>query len=113
MIDANGKILLQTLWAGDTQTIQNEINHIVNDATVRYKLSQRMFAPFFRGAGFMHDTLILAGNRSYKELMYGAPPIWALSRLASLLTFLPKENRGSIAALLVLVISVSLFSFVQ
>jgi hypothetical protein len=108
LIDSSGKILLQTLWAGDAKTIQNEINQIVHSSTVRYKLSQSMFFPFFQGAGFMNDTLNLAGKRSYRELMYGAPPIWILSKSASMLSFLPMKDRGWVSALLILIFAISL-----
>lgn len=94
LIDAEGNILLQSLWAGDTKTIQNAVEQIANHSPIKHKLSEVMFLPFFRGAGFMHDTLNLAGKRSYQELLYGAPPIWILSRLAALLTFIPRQKRG-------------------
>ncbi len=102
LMNANGKILLQSLWAGDTKIIRDAINQVVDGAPVKNKLSQKMFLPFFRGAGFMHDTLKLAGDRSYKELMYGAPPIWVLSRIASLFGFIPQQIRGGVSAILLL-----------
>jgi len=100
LMNANGKILLQSLWAGDKKIMRDAINQVVDGAIVKNKLSEKMFFPFFRGAGFMHDTLKLAGDRSYKELMLGAPPIWVLSRLASLFGFIPKQKRGGVSAIL-------------
>ncbi|MFZ2452382.1 MAG: deiodinase-like protein [Methylovulum miyakonense] len=112
LIDAEGNILLQSLWAGDAKTIQNAVEHIANHSPIKHKLSEVMFLPFIRGAGFMHDTLTLAGKRSYQELLYGAPPIWMLSRLAALFTFMPRQKRGGMAAvLLISVFSLAIYGF--
>ncbi|MDD5277132.1 MAG: redoxin domain-containing protein [Methylovulum sp.] len=102
IMDAEGKILLQSLWAGDIKTIQNAVEQITNHSPIKDKLSEVMFLPFVRGAGFMHDTLSLAGKRAYKELLYGAPPIWVISRLATLFTFIPRPKRGGLAAVLLI-----------
>ncbi len=107
IIDAAGNILFQSLWAGDTKSIQDAVEQLANHLAVKRKLSESMLLPFFRGAGFMHDTLNLAGKRSYKELLYGAPPVWILSRLASLFTFMPRQKRGGTSAALL----ISVFAF--
>lgn len=101
IIDATGNILFQSLWAGDIKSIQDAVEQLANHLAVR-RNSESMLLPFFRGAGFMHDTLSLAGKRSYKELLYGAPPVWVLSRLASLFTFMPRQKRGGMSAVLLL-----------
>ncbi|MEZ0153053.1 MAG: hypothetical protein AB9Q18_12340 [Candidatus Reddybacter sp.] len=102
LIGVNGKILLQSLWAGDKKILGDAIYKAVDGGSLSNTFSQSMLLPFFRGAGFMHETLKLAGDRSYKELMFGAPPIWLLSRLTSLFGFVPKKNRGGVSVMLLL-----------
>lgn len=86
LLDCHGNILSQSLWAGDGEYLEDVVTRVSLDEDVTERVSQCMFVPFMRGAGYMQDTLKFAGDRSYSELALGAPPIELLLKTASLFT---------------------------
>lgn len=104
IIDPNGEVLFQALWAGDIDAIDTAAEQIAKGKRPGKKMSQHMFVPFIRGAGYMHETLNLAGKRAYHELRRGAPPVWLLSRTAGLFSFMPQRFRGVAAMIAWLVL---------
>ncbi|MCC5797448.1 MAG: hypothetical protein JJU48_09020 [Methylophaga sp.] len=115
IIDQQGQILFMSLWAGDNKAVITAIDQLEdgqNDSAV--SVSECMVMPFLRGAAFMHDTLQQAGKRADRELMRGAPPIWLLSRAASVLKFVPHKQRGIVVMfvlLTLLIVLVAIFIF--
>ncbi|MFC1749237.1 TlpA family protein disulfide reductase [Pseudomonadota bacterium] len=104
LIGADGAILFQSLWAGDNAALEQAVRQTVQGDPISKPISQKMMAPFLRGAGFMHEALNHAGKRAYRELAWGAPPIALLSKTASLFGFLSKNSRGLAAMVLLIVI---------
>ena len=99
LIGERGEILFQSLWVSDTPTLERAVTELAEGKPISKKVSERMFTPFLRGAGYMHDTFRLAGDRSYRELAFGAPPIALLAKTASFWSVLPKKYRGLAAVL--------------
>lgn len=104
LINQNGEILFQSLWAGDASAIKRALSQISNNSPVTAPMSQKMMGPFLRGAGYMDEALNTAGRGAYKELILGAPPIAILSKLASLFSFLPQRFRGYATSFILLAI---------
>jgi Iodothyronine deiodinase len=97
IINRQGEILFQALWSGDVEAVKQALSDIASGKTPEQKLSERMLSPFLRGAGYMHQILNKAGKRAYRELLFGAPPVWLLSRTAAALSMFSPERRGVIA----------------
>lgn len=111
LIGAEGEILFQSLWAGDTAALEHALQQTSEGRSVTTHISQKMLAPFLLGAGFMHNVLKHAGTGAYKELSLGAPPIALLSKTASWFAFLPKQHRGIAAASALLLVTAGLGFF--
>lgn len=94
LINNQGVILFQTLWAGDNKSLKNALNQVNNTSEITQTISQKIMLPFIRSAGYMDEILNLAGAGAYKELLIGAPPVALLSKTASFFTFLPRSIRG-------------------
>ena len=94
LINKEGVILFQSLWAGDNKTIKTVIAGIANNSFISASISQKMMGPFMRSAGYMDEALKIGGQRAYRELALGAPPIALLSKVSNLFQFLPKPIRG-------------------
>lgn len=104
IIGTNGDILFQSLWAGDMTAAGRAFEAIVSGKPPASAVSEKMLAPFLRGAGYIHDTLKLAGRQANRELMLGAPPVWLLSRTAATLKPVSRERRGWLALILILLV---------
>jgi peroxiredoxin len=102
LINHEGLILFQSLWAGDGTAVKRALAEVANTDSISGSISQRMMGPLMRGAGFMDETLRLAGSGAYRELLLGVAPMALLAKLASLNRFLPKHIRGYGALLLLL-----------
>lgn len=115
IIDPQGQVLFMALWAGDNKAVVKAIEQLEDGQSPSdVSVSERMLMPFLRGAAFMHETLQQAGRRADRELMRGAPPIWLLSRAASVLKFVPHKQRGIVAMvvlLTLLIVLVAIFIF--
>ena len=104
LINSEGVILFQSLWAGDGVAVKRAIAQLANDVSITTPISQKMMSPFLRGVGFIDEILKLAGPRAYDELLRGAPPIAILSKLSSFYGFLPKHVRGYAAIFVLLLV---------
>jgi Iodothyronine deiodinase len=112
LINSEGSILFQSLWAGDDTAVKRAMAQLSNDVSITTPISQKMMSPFLRGVGFMDEILKLAGPRAYHELFLGAPPIAILSKLSSFYGFLPKHVRGyAVIFILLLIVSIGATGF--
>jgi hypothetical protein len=111
LVDTEGNILFQSLWSGDLPTIRQAFEQMKKGALKQKTISQKMLMPFLRGAGYMHDVLNQAGKKAYRELMWGAPPVWLLSKTAGILGFIKPAYRGWVAFLLMSVAAIAVISF--
>ncbi|MCX4186512.1 hypothetical protein [Methylophaga sp. OBS4] len=105
IISADGDILFQSLWSGDFDAVRQALIDIAAGRPPQRTVSQKMLMPFLRGAGYMHQTLNLAGKRAYRELLLGAPPIWLLSRIAGALSMVSQSKRGLVAMAIMIFIA--------
>ncbi|MDF1588185.1 MAG: hypothetical protein P1P93_03390 [Gammaproteobacteria bacterium] len=104
MVDSQGMILFQSLWSGDLSAITNALEQVKKGELKQKTISQKMVMPFLHGAGYMHSVLNQAGKSAYRELMWGAPPIWLLSKTAGKLGFIKPWYRGMVAFLMMIVV---------
>ncbi|MCL5974269.1 MAG: hypothetical protein M1270_00265 [Gammaproteobacteria bacterium] len=102
ILDTDGSPLFQSLWSGDLPGIKQAFEQIKKGDLKQKTISQKMLMPFLYGAGYMHGVLNQAGKKSYRELMWGAPPVWLLSKTAGMLRFIKPSYRGMVAMLLML-----------
>lgn len=108
IVDGNGSVLFQSLWSGDFVVVEQALNSIADGLTPPKRISERMMSPFMRGAGYIHQTLKQAGKRAGRELMFGAPPIWLLSRTAASFTMITPAKRGTLAMGVLLMITAAI-----
>ena len=102
LINKQGQILFQSLWAGDSGPLKAALSQIKKNKLVTKSISQKILGPFIRSAGYMDEALKVAGSGAYSELALGAPPIALLSKLSSVFQFLPKPIRGYAAMIIML-----------
>lgn len=102
ILDTDGNLLFQSLWSGDLPAIKQAFEQLKKGELKQKTISQKMLMPFLQGAGYMHGVLNQAGKKAYRELMWGAPPVWLLSKTAGMLGFIKPPYRGMVAMLLML-----------
>ncbi len=101
-----GRILFRSLWAGDVGSLRRALQEITTGRTPVKKQSTRTFAPLMRGLGFFHETLAKAGPQATRDMVFAAPPMSLLGRLAKVFQGLKPEHRG-LSALLTVVATIS------
>ena len=94
LINNEGKILFQSLWAGDAYSLKKTLLQVTKESSIKTPISQKMMGPFIRSAGYMDEIPKLARSGAYRELALGAPPVALLSKTAGFFAFLPKSFRG-------------------
>lgn len=102
LIDTNGRLCFQSLFASDARAIEEAVNAMSTGMPIEKSQSQRMLLPMLGAAGYMDETFEFAGPRAQREMMKSAFPIYLWSRLSSLFFFLPKRHRGMFGLLTML-----------
>lgn len=102
LINNQGQILFQSLWAGDSGPLKIALSQVEKNKLVTKSISQNMMGPFIRSGGFMEEALKVAGRGAYRELVLGAPPIALFSKVSSFFGYLPKRFRGYAAMLIMI-----------
>lgn len=105
VIDPTGRILFRSLWAGDVKSLRHALQEVTTGRTPIKKQSTHTFGPLMRGIGFFYETLGKAGPQARRDMIFAAPPITLLGRLAKVFCRLKLEHRG-VAAFARVVLSI-------
>ncbi len=99
LIDVDGIIAFRALWAGDEAGLRRALASASRGEAPIKRQSRALFGPLARGMGYFQQVLGRAGPQAQRDMLWAAPPILLVGRLAALFGPLPLERRG-LAALL-------------
>ena len=100
LIDASGKIVFRSLWAGDTIAVEQAVGQLVRGEGLTKTESQKMVGPVVRSGGYISEVLETGGKAAVRDAWLAAPPMILLGKFSSLFTFVSKSRRGPLAAAL-------------
>ena len=100
LIDASGKIVFRSLWAGDTTAVEQAVGQLVRGEDLTKTESQKMVGPVVRSGGYIKGVLKTGGKAAVRDAWLAAPPMILLGQFSSLFTFVSKSRRGPLAAAL-------------
>ena len=100
LVNSNGKIAFRSLWAGDTASVERAVEQLVRGEDLTRTESQKMVGPVVRSGGYITEVLKTGGKAAVRDAFLAAPPMILLGQFSSLLTFVSKSRRGTIAAAL-------------
>ena len=94
VVDPTGRILFRSLWAGDVKSLRLALQEVTAGRAPIKKQSTRTFGPLMRGIGYFYETLGKAGPQAKRDMVFAAPPIAMLGRIAAVFKRLGPEHRG-------------------
>ena len=100
LVNSNGKIAFRSLWAGDTASVERAVGQLVLGEDMTRTESQKFVGPVVRSGGYITEVLKTGGKAAVRDAWLAAPPMILLGQFSSLLTFVSKSRRGTIAAAL-------------
>lgn len=104
LMDKNGKIAFRTLFAGDDTALEQALLSVSKGHPTPNKESRAMLKPMLRAIGFIDSILKEAGPQAQRDMLRVAPPLILTAKIADLLQFLPKSQRGAAAFTMIAVI---------
>ncbi len=101
LMDTDGRIAFRSLWASDSRALGDALKSVAAGQRPGKTQSAAMLAPMARGIGHFHEVLTQAGPRAGREMLFAAPPIAVMGRIAGLFRRLAPHKRGAAAILTV------------
>lgn len=93
LIGADGTVLFRSLWSNHEWTLREAVATVAAGGTPMEEREPRLM-PMLAGVGEMYRILELAGEDAKRDVLYGAPPIYLLARIAHMLPLAGPLNRG-------------------
>lgn len=93
IVGRDGTVLYRTLWSNHEWTLREGLAVVAAGGRPFEQRAPRIM-PMAAGIGEMYRILELAGNDAKRDVLYQAPPVYILARLASLLPFGGPIRRG-------------------
>lgn len=97
IVGRDGTVLYRTLWSNHEWTLREGLAVVAAGGRPLEQREPRVM-PMAAGIGEMYRILELAGDDAKRDVLYQAPPVYILARLASLLPFDSPIRRGLGAA---------------
>ena len=108
LISPAGKIVFGAQWANETEAIDNALAAVASGQAPRQPAVTRTFHAMTWMIGHMSPVLKAAGKGASFDTWSVVPPLGAMMALSNLFFFLPREQRGLPAMLLMLGVMVGL-----
>lgn len=93
LVGEDGVVLFRSLWAGHEWTIREALAVVAAGGRPMEQREPRL-VPMVAGLGDMYRVLDLSGDDARRNVLYHAPPLYALARLAHVLPFPGPLQRG-------------------
>jgi hypothetical protein len=93
LVGEDGVVLFRSLWAGHEWTIREALAVVAAGGRPMEQREPRV-VPMVAGLGEMYRVLELSGDDARRDVLYHAPPLYALARLAHALPFAAPLQRG-------------------
>jgi hypothetical protein len=93
IVGPDAVVLYRTLWSGHEWTLRQGLAVVAAGGRPMEQREPRLM-PMAAGLGEMYRMLELAGDGAKRDVLYRAPPMYVLARLAHLLPFAGPMRRG-------------------
>ena len=93
IVGHDGIVLYRTLWSGHEWTLRQGLAVVAAGGRPMEQREPRLM-PMAAGLGELYRMLELAGEGAKRDVLYRAPPMYVLARLAHLLPFAGPMRRG-------------------
>ncbi len=93
LVAEDGVVLFRSLWSGHEWTIREALA-VVAAGGRPMEEREPFIVPMVAGLGEMYRVLELSGDDAKRAVLYNAPPLYALARLAHVLPFAAPLQRG-------------------
>jgi hypothetical protein len=97
LVGTDGTVLFRTLWSNHEWTLREGLAVVAAGGRPMEQREPRIM-PMAAGIGEMYRMLELAGDDAKRDVLYQAPPVYVLARVADLLPFGGPLRRGLGAA---------------
>lgn len=102
LINTDGCIVFRSLWAGDEAALHPALRALVSGYALPKTESRRTLAPLLRGIGYFREILGRAGPKAMRDMLWAAPPVAMLGRMAGMFSRLAPHRRGASAVALLI-----------
>lgn len=93
LVGSDGTVLFRSLWSGHEWTLREALAVVAAGGRPMEEREPRI-VPMLAGLGEMYRVLELSGDDAKRDVLYHAPPLYAMARLANLLPFAGPLQRG-------------------
>lgn len=93
LVGRDGTVLFRSLWSGHEWTLREALAVVAAGGQPMEEREPRLI-PMVAGLGEMYRILELAGDDARQDVLFHAPPLYALARLAHALPFAAPLQRG-------------------
>ena len=93
LVASDGTVLFRSLWSNHEWTLREAVAMVAAGGAPMEQREPRLM-PLLAGAGEMYRIVDLAGHDAKRDLLYTAPPLYLLARLAHSLPFTGPLTRG-------------------
>lgn len=93
LVGTDGTVLFRSLWCNHEWTLREALAVVAAGGTPMEQ-KEPWLLPMVAGIGDMHRVLDLAGDDAKRNVLFSAPPLYVMARLAHVLPFAGPLNRG-------------------
>lgn len=93
LVDEDGIVVFRSLWSGHEWTLREALAVVAAGGRPMEQREPRI-VPMVAGLGDMYRVLELSGDDAKRDVLYHAPPLYVLARLAHVLPFAGPLQRG-------------------
>lgn len=97
LVDRDGRVAFRSLWANDDESLRSAITALLDGRPTPLGERAAKVVPLVKSIGTMYETLDLAGVVAKRDMLWAAPPIFGLARMAALFGPLPPFGRAAAA----------------